>query len=91
MRKLTAILLVFGLTGCVTQQMRWVRPGATQADFERDKIECVYESKKATGSMQAGVGMGGAIAAGIDQAMRESEIGGLCMRTKGWTQQRFEG
>ena len=90
MNKPMAFLLALALAGCATN-MRWVKAGATPADFDQDKTTCLYEAKKATGSIgYAGPGMGNAIAQGIEQGMRENEIGTLCMKTKGWNLEHIQ-
>lgn len=83
MRATMIALTCFALAGCASQ--RWVKPGASAADFEQDKVACQYEASKATGNMSTG---GDPIAAGIDQGFRQNEIATLCLRTKGWNLER---
>jgi hypothetical protein len=65
----------------------WDKPGATAADFERDKLECEYEANKATASLgSSGRGLGNAIGDGIDQGLRNAELATQCMRVRGYSQ-----
>lgn len=73
------------LAGCVAANMKWVRPGASVADFEADKLRCQYDAELATANRTAGYGIGGAIASGMATGMKKAELMNLCMRTKGWT------
>lgn len=75
------------MAGCAGGgQMRWVKPGATSLDFDQDKTACEYEAAKATAS-GGNFGMQSAIGAGIAEGMKRNELGTICMRTKGWSQQ----
>lgn len=88
MKALLVITLMLG--GCATAVPRWVKVGATTADFETDKLLCEFEAKKATAS-GGDFGMRTEIGAGIAEAFKQVELMSLCLRTKGWEQQRQTG
>ena len=67
-----AVLLVILLAGCAKE---WQRPGATQAALDADRLQCKYESDKATA----------AIANPVAAGMQEGVIMTSCLRSKGWT------
>lgn len=82
MRAIAIILACVGLAACA--QARWMKPGATTADFDQDKVACQYEAAKATGNMSTN---DNPVAAGIGEAVRQNDITMLCLRTKGWTRE----
>lgn len=85
---------ILALTGCAHHNMMWVKEGATQADFERDRSQCIYESAAATGSYNPSGATArtysGAIAQGIGDGiaigLRRAEIAVLCMQARGYRQ-----
>ena len=85
LRVYAALALV--LAGCATN-MRWVKPGATSADFDQDKVRCQYEAQLATANLPTGYGISGAISSGVEQGLRQAELLKLCMQTKGWSLQQ---
>ena len=78
------------LLGCA--EVRYVKAGATQADFEADKVYCHNEvlmsasgvalTRSAMG--KPGVGQGIATQSANQQARRDVE---QCLQSKGWTQE----
>lgn len=74
---LGAMALVFG--GCA--ETVWVKPGATQSDFNRDSYECERDARMSAGSF--GGGIGGAIEA---RGFMER-----CMGVRGYTKTKKEG
>ncbi len=60
-----------------------VKPGATQADFDRDKAECQYEAMKASP-----VNYGAPMSVGIGAAVNQSQIVNKCLELKGWRPQK---
>jgi hypothetical protein len=50
---LISIILTFAL-GCASTHARWHKPGATQADFAKDKKECEDQARKARTSAPSG-------------------------------------
>lgn len=75
------VFVTLTLNSCVSSN--WVKPGATQADFDADKLACRYEAAKATGSSSS-VRMADVMAEG----WRQGEIEMLCMQTRGYTRER---
>jgi hypothetical protein len=80
------------MSGCAQQQVSWVKSGATPADFERDKNQCIYEARLATAGYSQGQNARGVVAAaaqGISEGMimgaREAELARLCMRARGYS------
>ena len=71
-RKCVAALILLGLSGCA--QTIWDKPGATQADFNRDSYACEKDTRQ---SGYFGGGLGG--------ALRMKEFYGKCMVAHGWT------
>ena len=85
------IVLAIGsllLLGCA--EVRYVKPGATQADFETDKVDCHNEilmsptgvalSRSTMG--KPGVGQGIATQSANQKARRDVKE---CLASKGWT------
>ena len=78
------------LFGCA--EVRYVKAGATQADFETDKVDChnqvlmsssgVALTRSAMG--KPGVGQGIATQSANQQARRDVE---QCLQSKGWTRE----
>ena len=76
------------LSGCA--EVRYVKAGATQADFEADKVDChnqvlmspsgVALSRGAMGKPAAGQGM----ATQSARAMAQQDVK-ECLQSKGWT------
>ncbi|MFJ7316158.1 hypothetical protein ACIQVE_26070 [Pseudomonas sp. NPDC098747] len=86
---LYAVLLC--LTACVTSVDHWSKPGASQAELDHDKAECLYQAKSATASfssapsdksMEAAVGAG--VGDGIVVAEKQIELTNDCMRLRGY-------
>lgn len=83
-----ASVAVFAATGCATTQ--WVKPGATAADFERDKAQCIYEATIYTQPTpvatyrrwenQLAASFGAALADGL----RQAELTARCLEARGW-------
>lgn len=73
MRTSTTILAATILSACATTT--WEKPGATEADFERDKYECIKDGEQHA----ANQGFGGNP---FIVAQRAKE----CMRVKGYTE-----
>ena len=84
-RWVVVVTAALALAGCATN-LRWVRAGATEADFEADKLRCQYEAQLATANAPTGYGLGGAAASGIATGIQQVQLATLCMRTKGWQQ-----
>ncbi len=82
------------LAGCAAQNMVWVRPGTSAAQFDADRLRCEYEAEFATGSYNPGAGMppprtvgdaiGQGIASGFAMGTRQAGIAASCMRARGY-------
>jgi hypothetical protein len=67
------------LVGCA--QNLWVKPLATQSDFERDRYSCLQDSQQRVGAAQVNVYGGSAI-----NTMTTNEmLFNSCMGAKGWS------
>jgi len=88
LRFAAAVVCILTLAGCANN-VRWVRPGATAADFEADKLRCEYDARLATANSATAptYGMGNAIGQGISLGIEQANLMTLCMQTKGWTRQ----
>ena len=79
------------VAGCAPQYV-WVRPDASQADFQRDVARCQYEAEAATANYGSNPGyaysLGGAIGQGIGlgigKATQQNKLAILCMRARGY-------
>ena len=67
---------MISLTGCASYE--WRHPTKTQADFDRDKIQCEYEAQKATAYYAYD------FVAQVEQAKQRTQIFNMCMQTKGY-------
>jgi len=87
------IVLTIGsllLLGCA--EVRYVKPGATQADFEADKVACHNQILMSPSGValtrstmgKPGVGQGIATQSANQQARRDVE---QCLQSKGWIQE----
>lgn len=83
--KIIALALVAAsLAGCATAPHVWNHPSKTAADFNRDKTQCLYESKSQA-AVAATPGYDGAIQAAIRKGSLENELANNCMFAKGYT------
>lgn len=88
-----ALLVV--LTGCATptgHKYMWMKNGASQADFDRDKAQCNYEAVAATASYSTGPTArtsSGAFVQGFGEGMargiRQNELIELCLTARGYS------
>lgn len=90
-RNVVAAVLV--LAGCATQPAyEWRHPQhADRARFDTDRAQCEYEASAATGNYSPNnrgyrTDIGRAIADQIDINSRQTQIGVLCMRARGYYQ-----
>ena len=84
--KLNWIVLCIVLTGCAVQPTyKWMHPTANQAQFDRDKAQCEYEIAAAT--QQTDYSYRSVFGQELDRATRKRDLGILCMKAKGYTQQ----
>jgi hypothetical protein len=81
MRALAVVVL---LAGCATPKpMIWDKPGGTQAGFDTDTAVCQFEVAKSTQGTDPA--MRTIFGQELDRAMRQRDLYGLCMRSKGYT------
>ncbi len=76
-KRFFGIILSLFLTACA--QTQWVKPGATEASFNRDKAECEYEATKAVPD----TGTGSVIAIAFERANLMKQ----CLRIRGYSQE----
>lgn len=80
-----AIPLLLLLSSCATQpQFVWDHPTGNQAQFERDRAQCEYETASAT--QQTDYSYRSVFGQELDRAMRRRDLGVLCMKAKGYQQ-----
>jgi hypothetical protein len=92
-REILVGVLSLLLAGCAASNggRQWVKAGAVQSDFDRDKAQCLYEAKLHTqpGYMGPAYSMSTAlshgIAEGITDGLRMSDLFKSCMEAKGWS------
>lgn len=90
--KAIIIAATIALTGCATPMM-WVKDGAEVADFERDRLQCLYEVAVATGVyLPSGnyrtTGQAAATGAvnGLAIGLHQRDLAILCMKARGYHQ-----
>lgn len=93
MKNLTFIFLLSCIvSGCVQQQMVWVKPNAQQGEFEQVRYQCLQESQQYS---SRGVAIANSAINGY-QAISRSGVGtndelfGACMNAKGWNVQNIQ-
>lgn len=83
MKRIIILALALTLTACVAQPTRWNKPGAVEADYNRDVAQCDYETSASTqgtdNSYRTVVGQE------IDRALRKNELLKKCMVARGWS------
>ena len=72
------------LSGCA-QPVVWLKPGFTQADFNRDKAQCDYETSGATQNVDYGYRT--VFGQALDQALRKQGLMHKCFIARGYTAQ----
>ena len=70
-RKYVAVLLLLGLSGCA--QTVWIKPGAAQADLNRDSYACEKDTRQS-----------GPFGPGLIGIMGRKDFYGKCMVAHGW-------
>ncbi|QHB73509.1 hypothetical protein [Stenotrophomonas sp. 364] len=75
------------LVGCGTTQIKaWSKPGADEAQKQRDLAECDYDASKATtGDGKAPKTTGDAVGDGVVRGMEKSDLIKKCMRVRGYS------
>lgn len=82
MRQWMVLAGACALAGC--QTVAWVKPGATPMEFEQTKLQCQYQAELATAAIPTGVGLGGAMASGMEKGIKQAQLMTLCLETQGW-------
>lgn len=80
------LLLVasFGVVGCA--QNLWVKPNASQGEFERDKYSCLQQAQQRVGAAQVNAYGGSA----VNTVATNDILYSSCMNSKGWSLQNKE-
>ncbi len=89
MEKVLIGLLLIALCGCATApKTLWVKPGAAQEDFARDRYECAQQSQTSWSGGGTGL-IGVAVMAGAqtDAQNRATAMFKMCMEARGWSEQ----
>lgn len=76
-------LLALLLSGCAASGGYWDKPGASVADFERDKAQCLYEAEAAIQVPRYGY-YNTQFALELDMAFRRRSLAISCLKAKGW-------
>lgn len=71
MRAIFAAIVCLALAGCTTY--RWAKPGATEADLQRDSYECERDVRQS-----------GYYGGGLLGALNAEGFGERCMMAHGW-------
>ena len=77
---MTICLVALLVGGC--QQTYWVKPNATQEDFNRDSAQCNYEATKASYTPMGPFDSG--ISSGMQEGFQKTKVYKACMRSKGY-------
>lgn len=76
---------ILALVAC-TPGPAWVKPGATQNDFAKDKYDCMQRSQQRVSKAYVNA-YGGA---STDKAVTNESLFNACMNSQGWTLQSHE-
>lgn len=85
------VVLFASAAGCTTY---YQKPGGTDAEFQADLAQCVYQAKAAIAGYSGGSGhsyataIGTGVAQGMELGFREVELRNLCLQSKGWAKGR---
>lgn len=79
MSKRLALILSLTLTACAPSGA-WVKPGASQNDFSRDKYSCTQQAQQRVSSAYVGVYGGSA----SNNVITNPDIYNSCMNSNGW-------
>jgi type IV pilus biogenesis protein CpaD/CtpE len=71
MRVIMLVALAATVSGCA---QNWVKPGATAADFEREKLLCRDDAEKATAAIT-----------NDPNSLEMLRLLNLCLQERGWT------
>jgi len=86
LRLFTACFLLFPLIGCVPPKMLFDKPGLTNEELNRDKYECVQQSRTSwAGGGFGSVGLISIIAAKSSADQEAHNLFKMCMEARGYT------
>lgn len=78
--------LLFPLIGCANQKMLFDKPGLTIEEFNRDKYDCVQQSRTSwSGGGTGGLGAAMIISAKSNAEKQSAELFKMCMEARGYT------
>lgn len=84
MKQIMILALGLVLTACATQQrIVWNKPGAVEADYNRDIAQCDYETSASTQGTD--YSYRSTLGQEIDRAMRKNDLLKKCMVARGWS------
>jgi hypothetical protein len=85
--RLAALAVAALLAGCSTTQpnWHWIKPGATQAEFDQHKAQCDYETSAATQGTDYGFRT--ILGQELDRSTRKRDLFMKCMTAKGYRQE----
>ena len=70
-----AALAFVGVSACAVNEGRWVKSGASEADFQRDAYECERDTRAVSYSFGRGI---------LIPVVQAQEFASRCMVAKGW-------
>ncbi len=79
---LILFLLLFVLTACASSP-KWVKPGAGDADFERDRLDCERQAGMDR-QLPNDTELMSTSLKGIKNVGRKDQIFEMCLQAKGW-------
>jgi len=89
MNRLLLIIIGTLVVGCAPTK-QWVKPGATQWEFDRHMAQCKYEAAAATATIgttptyNLNHALAAGMSAGITSGLRQVELIKLCMQKEGY-------
>jgi len=85
-RRLILIGLLFSLMGCANPKMLFYKPGLTTEEFNRDRYDCVQQSRILwSGGGTGGIGLAMIISAKSTADKQAAEMFIMCMEARGYT------
>jgi hypothetical protein len=83
MKRLLA-LLALPLSACAAPSGYWMNSANDPSSFERDKAQCIYESKMATAGVPSTFSLSQNVAQDIATGVQQGEMQTLCLKAKGY-------
>jgi hypothetical protein len=86
MKRFAMTAAALSLAGCVApgQGGYWDNAAHDGSSFERDKAQCIYESKLATASAPSSIFLSQQISQDIATGVRQNELQKSCLEAKGY-------